>query len=50
MAEQQIGPGYRFHVSSLTVAKNNRGTIVSGVVTAWNDNEIKSLPVHWKEP
>jgi hypothetical protein len=50
MAEQQIGPGYRFHVSSLTVAKNNRRTIVSGVVTAWNDNEIKSLPVHWKEP
>jgi hypothetical protein len=50
MAEKQMGPGYRFHVSSLSVAKNNRGTFVSGVVTAWNDNEIKSLPVHWEEP
>lgn len=49
MAEQQVGPGYRFHVSSLNVAKNSQGTFVSGVVTAWNDNEIRNLPVHWEE-
>jgi hypothetical protein len=49
MAEQQVGPGYRLHVSSLNVTKNNQGTFVSGVVTAWNDNEIRNLPVHWEE-
>lgn len=49
MAEQQVGPGYRFHVNSLHIAKNNQGTFVSGVVTAWNDNEIRNLPVHWEE-
>lgn len=49
IAEQKVGPGYRFHVSSLNIAKNNTGTSVSGVVTAWNDNEIKNIPVHWEE-
>lgn len=49
MAEQQVGPGYRLHVSSLNIAKNNQGTFVSGVVTAWNDNEIRSVPVQWEE-
>lgn len=50
MAEQQIGPGYRFHVSSLNIAENNGETAVSAVVTAWNDKDIKSIPVHWEEP
>jgi hypothetical protein len=49
MAEQQVGSGFRFHVSSLNIAKSNQGTFVSGVVTAWNDNEIRNLPVHWAE-
>lgn len=49
IAEQQVGPGYRLHVSSLNIAKNNQGTFVSGVVTAWNDREIRNLPVHWEE-
>lgn len=49
MAEKQVGPGYRLHVSSLNIAKNNQGTFVSGVVTAWNDNEIWNLPVQWEE-
>ena len=49
MAEQQVGPGYRFHVSALNIATNNQGTSVSGVVTAWNDNEIRTVPVHWEE-
>ena len=49
MAEQQVGPGYRFHVSALNIATNNQGTSVSGVVTAWNDNEIRTVPVHWVE-
>lgn len=49
MAEKQVGPGYRFQVSSLNIVKNNQGTSVSGVVTAWNDHEIREIPVHWEE-
>jgi hypothetical protein len=49
MGEQQLGSGYRFHISSLNISKNNQGTFISGVVTAWNDNEIKNVPVHWEE-
>jgi hypothetical protein len=49
IAAQQVGPGYHFHVRSLSIAKNNRGTFVSGVVTAWNDKDIKNVPVHWEE-
>jgi len=50
MAEQQMGPEYHYHVSSMNIAKNNRGTFVSGVVTAWNDHEIRNIPIHWEEP
>ena len=49
MAAQQVGPGYRFHVSSLNIARSNQTTSVSGVVIAWNDNEILHLPVQWEE-
>ncbi len=49
IAEQQVGPGYRFHVSSLNITKTSQGTFVSGVVTAWNDEEIKNVPVQWEE-
>jgi hypothetical protein len=49
IAQQQVGPGYRFHVSSIQIRKNNRGTFVSGCVTAWNDKEVRYVPVHWEE-
>jgi hypothetical protein len=49
VAEQQLGPGYRYHVSSLKISKRSDGTFVAGVVTAWNDKEIRKVPVHWKE-
>jgi len=49
MAEQQLGPGFRYHVSSLSIAKNHQGTFVSGMVTAWNEKEIKDVPVRWKD-
>jgi hypothetical protein len=49
MAAEQVGPGYRFHVSSLSIAKNNGGTFISGVVTAWNEASIRQVPVHWEE-
>ena len=49
MAEQQVGPGYQFHVSSLNIIKNSQGAFVSGIVTAWNDKDIRNVPVHWEE-
>lgn len=49
LAAQKVGPGYHLHVSSLSIAMNDRGTSFSGVVTAWNDNEIRNIPVHWEE-
>jgi hypothetical protein len=49
LAEQQTGPGFRYHVSSLNIAKNSRGTFVSGVVTAWNQGEVRYVAVRWEE-
>lgn len=49
MAERQVGPGYHFFLSSIQFSKNNQGTSGSGVVTAWNDSEIKKIPVHWED-
>jgi hypothetical protein len=49
IAEQQVGAGYRFHVRSLSILNNSKGKFVSGVVTAWNDQEIRNIPVHWEE-
>jgi hypothetical protein len=49
MAQQQLGAEFRYHVSSLSIAKNNRGTRVEAVVTAWNDKEVRSVPVEWEE-
>jgi hypothetical protein len=49
IAEQQVGAGYRFHVRSLSIVNNSKGKFISGVVTAWNDQEIRNIPVHWEE-
>jgi hypothetical protein len=50
IAEAQVGAGYHFHVSSLRIIESPRLKSVSGVVTAWNDKEIKDIPVHWETP
>lgn len=49
IAAQQLGEGYRYHVTSLNIQTNSAGKFVSGVVTAWNDKEVKSVPVRWQE-
>lgn len=49
MAEQQAGPDYRLHIRALNVNRSSKGAFVSGVVTAWNDNEIRHIPVQWEE-
>jgi hypothetical protein len=48
-AAAQIGPGYKYQVSSMRVVMGRDGTDVSAVVTAWNNREIRHVPVQWKE-
>ena len=49
IAEQKLGTSFRYHVSSLNISSNNQGTFAAGLVIAWNDKEIRYLPVSWKE-
>jgi hypothetical protein len=48
MAEQQVGPGYQFVVSSLRISSGGGSESVSGVVTVWNDKEVREIPVQWE--
>jgi hypothetical protein len=48
MAEKQLESGYQMHVSSLRISSRGGTESVSGVVTAWNEREIKDVPVHWE--
>jgi len=48
-AERQFGPDYRYHVAALKVSDSGNGRLVEGLVTAWNGNEIRSIPVTLKE-
>lgn len=49
IAEQKLGSTYRYHVSSLRIAKTDQGTFVTGAVTAWNAQQVRNVPVEWKE-
>ena len=45
LALQTLGPGYRYQ---LTAIRRDGDGQTSGVVTAWNDQEIKTMIVHWQ--
>lgn len=49
IAASKVGKGYKLRVSSLRVTTTAEGKTISGVVTAWNDDEILQVPVSWKE-
>jgi hypothetical protein len=49
IAQKEVGPGYQFHVSSIRIASVGDRTSASGVVTAWNHQEIRSVPFHWED-
>ena len=49
VAQGQLGAGYKYHVSSLSVSTTGRGISVSARVTAWNDSEVRVVPVEWSE-
>lgn len=50
VALKQLGPDYRYHLSWISSANNGHGTTVTGVVTAWNDKEIRKVLLHWETP
>jgi len=48
-AKEQLGPGYQYHVSSLSYQSSGASSSVSGVVTAWNEMEVKNVPFQWRD-
>jgi hypothetical protein len=50
LAFQQLGPGYRYHLGWISSSNNGHGRSITGVVTAWNRNEIKTVLLHWETP
>lgn len=50
LAQQQVGPGYRLHISALRSSQGDQGRSVAGMVIAWKEDDIQRIPVHWLEP
>lgn len=48
-AAKEVGPGYSLQVTSLRINESGRHKSVSAVVTAWNDKEVRDIPVQWEE-
>lgn len=48
-AMEQLGPGYKYVVSGLHISASQQGKFVSAMVTAYNDKEIRLVPVEWSE-
>ena len=49
IAASQVGNGYKLHVTSIGTVWTSKGKRSYGVVTAWNDHEIRQIPVSWDE-
>ena len=49
LAAQQVGPNYRLHVRTLNIRSDGQNTSVSAVVTAWNKQEIREIPLQWQQ-
>jgi len=49
LALEQMGPGYRYQLTWISRAGAGNAKTVTGVVTAWNDKEIKKVIFHWTE-
>jgi hypothetical protein len=50
LAFQQLGPDYRYHLSWISNSGSSHGHSVTGVVTAWNRQEVKTVLLHWETP
>ncbi|MES2898560.1 MAG: hypothetical protein V4723_02475 [Pseudomonadota bacterium] len=50
LATREVGANYRLHVASLNMRSGSAGTSYGALVVAWNENEIRNIPVSWQEP
>ncbi len=48
-AKQRVGEGYKFHVTHLKIVSSRGTTRVGALVAAYNDKEIKTVPVTWEQ-
>lgn len=48
-AQEQLGPGYHYVVTNMQIHWHGREKSVSAVVAAYNDSELKTVPVNWNE-
>ena len=49
IAAGDVGNGYKLYVTSMRTLRTTKGKTVSAVVFAWNDQEIRKIPVNWDE-
>jgi hypothetical protein len=49
LAQQQLGFGYRYALTWISSASHDGHTAIDGVVTAWNDHEVKKVLLHWEQ-
>ena len=48
-AAARVGPGYQFHVLSMSISAGSGGKSVKATVAAYNDNEIEKVKIAWSE-
>lgn len=48
-AREQLGPGYRYFVSSLSLRSTDSGTDVRATVLAYTDSSIESVELQWRQ-
>lgn len=48
-ADQKVGPGYKLTISNLNIISGNGITRANALVVAYNDNEVKTIPIQWEE-
>ncbi|GJJ04252.1 hypothetical protein RugamoR64_47900 [Duganella rhizosphaerae] len=49
LAAQRVGGPYRYHTNGMQIMANPNGTFVSANVLVWNEQNIGSVAVNWKE-
>jgi hypothetical protein len=49
IAVSQVGDGYKFQVTSIGTVWTSTSKRTYATVTAWNDREIREIPVSWDE-
>ena len=48
-ASEQLGSNYKYFVNALQVNYSSQGKLVTATVTAYNDHEIRMVPLRWLE-